>query len=64
MFSSVVSKSFWSILISNRRAFSLASHSLDSKSLFLYDSRAWSRSGSPPPSMVDIRGRDEEGRKV
>ena len=52
MFSSDTSKSCWRPLISNRSAFSFASHSLDSKSLFLYSSRACSRSGSLLPLMI------------
>jgi hypothetical protein len=51
MLSSVVSKLFCRPLISIRRALSFASHSLDSRSLFLYDSRACCLSGSPPPSI-------------
>jgi len=44
--SSVWSKSFCKPLISNRKAFSFASHSLDSKSLVLNKSSAWARSSS------------------
>lgn len=40
--------------MSNRSAFNLASHSLDSSSLPLYSSRAWSRSGSLLPLMIGV----------
>ena len=56
MLSSVVSKLFCRPLISIRKDLSFASHSLDSRSLFLYCSKACCLSGSPPPSMVGNEG--------
>lgn len=65
MLSSVLSKSFCRPLISNRKALSFASHSLDSSSLFLNVCSACDRSSSAmlfeEVAVVEERGEGFEG---